>query len=112
MDFPTAADALDRLLITSQQIADIARLTARSDGKLIFDPFPTDPLDHASCFDSQSLRATATVLKVKNSHDKTEQISFSSIYLIGWRLDPTTAKWQLHKRILLYSQLIKLSKMP
>ena len=77
-------DTLGRLLITSQQFADIARLTAMPYGKLIFDPFPTDPLDYASWFELQYLGATATVLKVKYSNEKTEQISFVSIYLMGW----------------------------
>ena len=66
-----------------------------TDGKLVLDPFPTEPLDFGIWFETQSRKANECTLKIKNAEDKTETVSesFLAIFLIEWRWNPKTEIW-------------------
>jgi hypothetical protein len=51
-----------------------------SDGKLVFDPFPTDPLEFSPWFSAQSRKSNECTLKIKNAADKTETVSHLAIF--------------------------------
>ena len=51
--------------IHSEYISDNTRFPVMStDGKLVLDPFPTDPLEFHSWFDMQSQKSNAHTLKI------------------------------------------------
>jgi hypothetical protein len=63
-----------------------------SNGKLVFDPFPTDPLDFSPWL-VQSSKSNDCTLKTKNSDDKTEIVSHLAVYLMAWRWNLKTDIW-------------------
>jgi len=64
-----------------------------SDGKLVFDPFPTEPLEFSNWFENQSRKSNECTLKIKNAADKTETVSYLSMFLLAWRWNPKTEIW-------------------
>jgi hypothetical protein len=62
-------------------------------GKLVLDPFPTEPLEFSIWFENQSHKAHECTLKVKNNDSKTETVSFLAIFLLAWRWNPKTEIW-------------------
>ena len=75
-------------------ISDRTRFPVMStDGKLVLDPFPTEPLEFGLWFENQSRKANECTLKVKNDADKTETVSFLAIFLLAWRWNPKTEIW-------------------
>ena len=75
-------------------ISDQTRFQIMStDGKLVLDPFPTEPLEFGLWFENQSRKANECTLKVKNDADKTETVSFLAIFLLAWRWNPKTEIW-------------------
>ena len=91
--------ALSDIVLIHQQlhhefISDRARFSAMStDGKLVLDPFPTEPLEFGIWFENQSRKAHECTLKVKNDDDKTETVSFLAIFLLAWRWNRKTEIW-------------------
>jgi hypothetical protein len=80
--------------IHSEYISDNTRFPVMSyDGKLVLDPFPTDPLEFHSWFDMQSQKSNAHTLKIKNSADKTETVSYLALFLLAWRWNLNTEIW-------------------
>jgi hypothetical protein len=80
--------ALHDVVLTHQQlhhefISDQTRFPVMStDVKLVFDPFPTEPLGFADWFENQSRKANACTLKIKNEAEKTETVScFPPLFL-------------------------------
>jgi hypothetical protein len=77
-----------------ESISDRIRFPVMStDGKLVLDPFPTEPLDFDIWFENQSRKANECTLKIKNAEDKTETVSFLAIFLRAWRWNPQTEVW-------------------
>ena len=74
-----------------------SRFTAMAaDGKLVFSSFPEDSLEWGPWLQQGVQRSQACTLRVKNAQDKYETISFLSLYLMGYRRDPTTDMWAAH----------------
>ena len=71
-----------------------SRFTAMAaDGKLVFPSFPEDSLEWGPWLQQGVQRSQACTLRVKNAQDKYETISFLSLYLIGYRRDPSHDLW-------------------
>jgi hypothetical protein len=64
-----------------------------TNGKLVLDPFPTEPLQFGIWFENQSCKANECTLKVKKEADKAETVSFLAISLLAWRWNPKTEIW-------------------
>ena len=67
-----------------------------SDGKLVFDPFPSDPLEFSPWFSAQSRKSNECTLKIKNAESKTEIMSHLSIYLMVWRWNSKNDIWDVN----------------
>ena len=70
----------------NEYISDTTRFPVMSsEGKLVFDPFPTEPLEFSVWFDTQSRKSNACTLKIKDGAGKTETVSYLSVFLLAWR---------------------------
>jgi hypothetical protein len=63
--------------------------------KLVFDPFPKDPLDFSPWFkfSAQSSKSNEHTLKIKNSDGKTGTVSHLAMYLMAWCRNLKTDIW-------------------
>jgi hypothetical protein len=76
-------------------ISDYTRFPVMSsDGKLVFDPFSTDPLEFSPWFSAQRRKSNECTLKIKNAADKTETVSHLALFLMAWRWDVKTEIWE------------------
>jgi hypothetical protein len=87
--------ALDELRPLLRQISDLRRFTAMaSDEKLEFGPLSPDPLEWVPFFEQSIQKAQKAVLRIKNDATKViENITYLSIYLMGYRWDMNVEMW-------------------
>ena len=86
--------ALGELRPLLRQISDIRRFTAMtSEGKLVFAPFPENPLEWVPWFENNLQIAQETTLRVKIPKKADETISFLTIYLMGYGWNQKVNIW-------------------